>query len=81
MSYLLDTNAWLRALERAIDPMPDNLIAELRLRPLWNPMKMNGCVLMAVNPPENFAAHLKSIAEDVVAVFGEAGGKARLWSL
>ncbi|EGF89506.1 hypothetical protein ABI_39200 [Asticcacaulis biprosthecium C19] len=74
-------DAWLRSLEREIDPMPDNLIAELRLRPLWNPMKMNGCVLMAVNPPENFAAHLRSIAEDVVRVFGEDGGQARLWSL
>ncbi|WP_031235976.1 23S rRNA (adenine(2030)-N(6))-methyltransferase RlmJ [Asticcacaulis sp. AC402] len=74
-------DAWLRGLERTLDPMPANLIAELRLRPLWNPMKMNGCVLMAVNPPKNFALHLKSIAEDVVRVFGEVGGQARVWSL
>ena len=68
---------------RTIDIGPERrpIIAELRPRPLWNPMKMNGCALVAINPPENFAAHLKSVAADVVAVFGEPGGEARLWSL
>ena len=79
-------DAWLRALEREVtegelEAQPEILVAELRLRPLWNPMKMNGCALVAVNPPENFAAHLKAIAEDVVATFGEDGGQARLWTL
>ena len=79
-------DAWLRAIERAItegdlDERPEILVAELRLRSLWNPMKMNGCALVTVNPPKNFAAHLKSIAADVVTVFGEPGGEARLWSL
>jgi len=57
---------------------PDILAAELRLRPLSNPMKMNGCALVAVNPPKGFAPQLEAIARDVAAVFGEPGSLARL---
>ncbi|WAC48146.1 23S rRNA (adenine(2030)-N(6))-methyltransferase RlmJ [Asticcacaulis sp. SL142] len=60
---------------------PDLLIAELRLRPLWNPMKMNGCALVAVNAPVGFEADLRSIAADVVTVFGDKGGLAKVWTL
>lgn len=74
-------DAWLRQIEREVDPMPGHVIAEMRLRPLWNPMKMNGCVLFCVNPPPEFAVQLKQIAQDAVAVFGEDGGQARIWSL
>lgn len=79
-------DAWLRDLEREVsegelEQPPEIVVAELRLRPLWNPMKMNGCALVAINPPENFAVQLTAIAEDVVTVFGEAGGKARVWTL
>ena len=79
-------DAWLRVMERTITEgdlprSPDILVAELRLRSLWNPMKMNGCALVAVNPPENFAAQLEAISRDVVAVFGEAGAEARLHTL
>ena len=56
----------------------DIVAAEIRLRPLWNPMKMNGCALVAVNGPDGFAATLEAIARDVVAVFGEAGGEGRV---
>ena len=27
------------------------LVAEARLRPLTNPMKMNGCAMVVLNPP------------------------------
>ena len=79
-------DAWLRLMERVITEgdlprSPDILVAELRLRSLWNPMKMNGCALVAVNPPEGFAAQLEAISRDVVAVFGEAGAEARLRTL
>ena len=79
-------DAWLRLMERTITEgdlprSPDILVAELRLRSLWNPMKMNGCALVAVNPPEDFAAQLGAIARDVVAVFGEVGAEARLRTL
>jgi 23S rRNA (adenine2030-N6)-methyltransferase len=79
-------DAWLRRMETEVTEghlarRPEVLIAELRLRPLLNPMKMNGCALVAVNAPENFAPQLKSIAQDVVAVFGETGSRTKIWDL
>ncbi len=77
-------DAFLRHLERDLTQgddltrAPDILAAELRLRPLTNPMKMNGCALVTVNAPEGFAAQLEAICEDVVKVFGEPGGVARV---
>ena len=70
-------DAFLRHLERDLDGA-DVVSAEVRLRPLWNPMKMNGCALVAVNAPQGFADALEAIARDVVAVFGEAGAEARV---
>jgi len=73
-------DAWLRGMERMMDGLarrPALTVAELRLRPLWNPMKMNGCVLAAINPPAGYSNRLDAIARDVVAVFGDAGGLAR----
>jgi 23S rRNA (adenine2030-N6)-methyltransferase len=74
-------DAFLRHLERDLIEdeaahQPEILAAELRLRPLTNPMKMNGCALVAVNAPDGFEAQLEAIAADVVTVFGEAGGRA-----
>jgi 23S rRNA (adenine2030-N6)-methyltransferase len=77
-------DAFLRHLERDLaegDDLtrpPEILATELRLRPLTNPMKMNGCALVTVNPPEGFAPLLEAIARDVVAVFGETGAAARI---
>lgn len=77
-------DAFLRHLER---DLADNdgltrpaeiLAAELRLRPLINPMKLNGCALVTVNAPEGFAVQLEAICADVVKVFGEPGGVARV---
>lgn len=73
-------DSFLRHMERDLDGA-DIVAAEVRLRPLWNPMKMNGCALVAVNAPEGFAETLDAIARDVVAVFGEAGGEARVRKL
>ncbi len=64
--------------EGALPRAPDLIAAELRLRPLVNPMKMNGCALVAVNAPEGFLETLTAICDDVVAAFGEAGGVARV---
>ncbi len=81
-------DAFLRHMERELvegDPArgelsraPDILAAELRLRPLTNPMKMNGCALIAVNPPEGFAPQLEAIVRDVAAALGEPGNMARV---
>jgi 23S rRNA (adenine2030-N6)-methyltransferase len=75
---------FLRHMEAVLKPEdegPDVLVCELRLRPLWNPMKMNGCALVSLNAPAGFADDMIPLSEDVVAVFGEDGGKARVWNL
>jgi 23S rRNA (adenine2030-N6)-methyltransferase len=41
-------------------------------------MKMNGCALVCVNPPEGFSAQLQAIVGDVARVFGEPGALGRL---
>lgn len=74
-------DAFLRHLERDIVAVPDIVVAELRLRPLWNPMKMNGCALVAVNTPEDVMTHMQTIAAETVAVFGESGAAARTYRL
>jgi 23S rRNA (adenine2030-N6)-methyltransferase len=69
-------DAFVRDLEDACESAPI-LIAEARMRPLEDPMKMNGCALALVNPPEGAQAALQSICAAVVA---EApGGKAQVW--
>jgi len=76
-------DSWLRQMEREVlDATAARLdLAEVRLRPLWNPMKMNGCVLAVLNAPQGFAAQLSAIAADVAASLGEAGNRGRLTSL
>ncbi|CAL4866971.1 Ribosomal RNA large subunit methyltransferase J [Asticcacaulis sp. MM231] len=74
-------NSWLRHMEREVsegdlEGAPEILVSELRLRSLWNPMKMNGCALVAINPPAGFLPVFTTISEDVVRTFGEADGKA-----
>ena len=57
------------------------LVIEARLRPLSDPMKMNGCALVAINPPPGLDAAAKQTAEWVVRVCGDQGGEARVWRL
>ncbi|MBU2136289.1 MAG: 23S rRNA (adenine(2030)-N(6))-methyltransferase RlmJ [Alphaproteobacteria bacterium] len=69
-------DVFVRDLEDACEPAPI-LIAEARMRPLEDPMKMNGCALALINPPEGAQAVLQAICAAVVA---EApGGKAQVW--
>ena len=44
-------------------------------------MKMNGCALVAINPPPGLDAAAKQTAEWVVRVCGDQGGEARVWRL
>ena len=71
-------DAFLRLLE---DQVPSALVAEARLRPLTDPMKMNGCALVIANPPPGLADALRQVCEWVVSTLGEPGGEARLWRL
>jgi 23S rRNA (adenine2030-N6)-methyltransferase len=72
-------DSFVRRLEAA--GIPHALVAEARMRPLHQPMRMNGCALVAVNAPSGFAVELEAICGFVVDALGEPGGRARLWSI
>lgn len=57
------------------------LAVETRLQPLTDPMRLNGCALVILNPPPGLEAPLKQIAEWVVQAAGGPGGMAKLWKL
>lgn len=57
------------------------LIAEARLRPLHDPMKMNGCAMVVVNPPAGLAEQARAVCGEVVRTLGDPGGEARVWAL
>lgn len=69
-------DAFLRRLEA-----PGALVAEVRLRPLLDPMKMNGCALVIAGPLPGLEAPLREACGWVVATLGDPGGEARLWRL
>ena len=56
------------------------LVAEARLRPLTNPMKMNGCAMVVLNPPGGAEAAAQQICGWVVDTLGEAGARAEVWT-
>ncbi len=55
------------------------LVAEARLRPLNNPMKMNGCTMTVVNAPSGAEAAAAEICGWVAATLGDAGARAEVW--
>ena len=55
------------------------VVAEARLRPLTNPMKMNGCAMVVVNPPAGTEAAAGEICGWVAATLGDAGARAEVW--
>jgi 23S rRNA (adenine2030-N6)-methyltransferase len=70
-------DSFLRDLEDEVAaPM---IVAECRVRPLSDPMKMNGCALVSVNGPD-LAAPLAVICGWVAQALG-AGGSARVYAL
>jgi 23S rRNA (adenine2030-N6)-methyltransferase len=70
---------FLRRLE-AVDP-PPVLIAEARLRPLDDPMRMNGCAMAIINPPEGLEADAWAVCEWTAGALGDEGAEARCWGL
>lgn len=66
---------------RRLEPIaPERtLIAEARLRPLIDPMRLNGCALIAVNAPAAAEADIEAAATFVVGALGDPGGRAKLW--
>ena len=51
-------------------------LAEARLRPLTDPMKMNGCAMLVIGAPKPAEAAARSAADWIVRTLGQAGGKA-----
>lgn len=70
-------DGFIRRLQGKAGP---TLVAEARLRPLTNPMKMNGCALVVVNPPKGAEAAANEICGWVAGALGEAGGRAEVWT-
>ena len=70
-------DSFLRDVEDEVSaPM---LVAETRIRPLTDPMKMNGCALLLVNGPD-LDAPLAAVCGWVAQALG-AGGGARVYAL
>lgn len=72
-------DAFLRRLEEAITA--PTVVAEARLSPLTDPLRMNGCALVAINAPPGLALALAEICRWTVQSLGGEGGDARVWNL
>jgi 23S rRNA (adenine2030-N6)-methyltransferase len=65
-------DAFLRDLEDATDaPL---LVAETRMRPLSDPLRMNGCALVLLGAPDGLAPHLEAICRWTAETLGQGGG-------
>jgi 23S rRNA (adenine2030-N6)-methyltransferase len=77
---LKDLETFDSLLRRFENASIDNiLVAETRLRPLRDPMKMNGCAMVLVNSPPGLEADLTSIVQWTAQSLGDAGGLGRVW--
>ena len=75
---LTSFDAMAGALEDAAFGCP-TLIAETRLRPLADPMRLNGCAMVIVNPPVGLETRAQRIVEWIGLTLGEGGeGRTRL---
>lgn len=69
-------DAFIRAMETVTKGL---LVAELRLRPLIDPMKMNGSAMVMVGAPASVEAAAAEAGDWIAARLGEAGGRSRVW--
>lgn len=69
-------DAFLRTMETVT---PDLLVAELRLRPLTDPMKMNGCAMVMIGAPASVDGAAAQAGDWIAARLGDAGGRSRVW--
>jgi 23S rRNA (adenine2030-N6)-methyltransferase len=72
-------DGFLRRLEATAPP--PTLIAEARLRPLDDPMRMNGCAMVVINDPPGTEQDADAVCRWVVGSLGETKGQARTWRL
>jgi 23S rRNA (adenine2030-N6)-methyltransferase len=69
-------DAFLRMMETVT---ADLLVAELRLRPLTNPMKMNGCAMVMIGASAAVERAAVEAGDWIAARLGEPGGRSRVW--
>ena len=69
-------DGFLADFEDAVAAPP--LVAETRIRPLTDPMKMNGCALLLIGGPIGIEASLEAICGWTARTLGE-GGEARVY--
>ncbi len=71
-------DAFVRRLEtRVRAPI---LVAELRLKPLDNPLRLNGCAMIFINTPKDLQGLLKPTLHWLASHLGDVGAQARLWT-
>lgn len=68
----------LDALVRSVERWSPTVV-ELRLRPLLNPLQMNGCALLLFNVEDELASTLERIAACCATGLGEAGASSSVW--
>ena len=71
-------DSFLREFEDVVDVAA--LVAETRMRPLTDPMKMNGCALLLMGAPEELAAPIEAICNWTAATGGPSGA-ARIYPI
>ena len=71
-------DAFLRDLEDGVEAPV--LVAETRMRPLADPLKMNGCALVLLGAPADIAGPLEAICGWTAEALGQ-GGEARVYSV
>lgn len=64
---------------RRLAPAGPALVAEARLRPLTNPMKMNGCAMVVLGASPAIQAAASEICGWVATTLGDVGPKAEVW--
>jgi 23S rRNA (adenine2030-N6)-methyltransferase len=71
-------DAFLRDLEDEV--AAPALVAETRMRPLSDPLKMNGCALVLLNAPAGMATVLEAVSGWTARTLGERG-ESRIYSV
>jgi 23S rRNA (adenine2030-N6)-methyltransferase len=77
---LKDLDTFDRFLSELAEVAPASLVAETRLRPLSDPLRMNGCALVFVSPPAGLEAPLSEICGWVAETAGDGAGEARVYA-
>jgi 23S rRNA (adenine2030-N6)-methyltransferase len=70
-------DGFLRRLDQA--GIKRALVAEARLRPLSDPMRMNGCAVVVLNPPPGAEAAATEVCGWVASMLGGDGARAEVW--